>query len=152
MKGRSLSAMWTSSTSEPASIFCMTRERWTLIVFSLVPSSRADLLVEQPGHDQAEDLPLAGSERLEPGPEHRLLRAFGAALTVALQGAPDGAKQRLVREGLLQEVHGAALHGADAARDVRPAADEDDRDVEAPFDEEILEIQAAQAGHAQVRP
>ncbi len=72
-----LSAMRTSSASEWAPIFCITRERCTLTVFSVVPSWAPTCLLSSPCHDQAEHLALARSERAEPLLQQRLLGALG---------------------------------------------------------------------------
>ena len=51
--------MVTRSASELAFIFRMTWPRCALTVISLMPSSPADLLVQQAGDDQGHDLTLA---------------------------------------------------------------------------------------------
>ena len=114
------------------------------------PELRPYLLVEQARDDQAEDVALPGGEGLEPAPEQRALRAVGAPLAVLLETASHRFQERLVREGFLQEIDGPPLHGADAALDVGPAADEDDRKVESLLEEDLLEVEPAQAGHSQV--
>jgi len=57
------------------------------------------------------------------------LGPFGAALAAAGQAALHAGEKLRGAEGLLQEIHGPFLHGADARGHVTVARHEDDGDV-----------------------
>src|SRR5687768_13341909 len=86
-----------------------------------------DLLVQPPGDYPPEDFALPLRERavarLRIGEPGRL----AASLPIALDRGVHGIEQRLLVEGLGEELHGARLHGAHRHRNVAVPGDEDDR-------------------------
>jgi hypothetical protein len=111
----------------------------------------AHLLVEAAGRDQGEDLPLARREARQARLQDLLLAAGGEPLAAAVQGPLHRLQQVGVGDRLLQEIDGPALHGAHAARHVGVTADEEEREVQAAPGQLVLEVQAGEPRHAQVR-
>ena len=69
---------------------------------------------------------------------------------VALDADINGVEQVLIAKRLGQEFDRAGLHGAHRHRDVAVPGDEDDREVEPRLRDFALEIEPAQARHADV--
>jgi hypothetical protein len=111
---------------------------------------RRGLLVEEATHDEREHLAFTLGERGHAGTQHTLLRLPGAAFAILIEGGANRGEQGLVRDGLLQEVDRTPLHGADASLNVGPAADEDDGHLEPVLQQQVLEVETAQARHAKV--
>ena len=121
------------------------------MVCSTVPRSSAICLFSWPVIDVLQHLAFARRERGQPLPD---VVEFGAGLplmAVRLDGGADGLEEILVVDRLGEEINRAALHGAHAHRDVAVAGEEDDRDLAAPGDQRLLQLQAVQARHRHVQ-
>ena len=129
--------MRTSSASEPARIPAITRPRWTLTVFSLVPRRAATCLLSSP---------WTTSEKTSRSRGVREARRRG----VAVDRLAHRRQKLLVVEGLLQEVDRAALDRLDAHRHRGVAGEKDDGLVAAPPFELPLEVEAVPARHPDV--
>src|SRR4026209_502683 len=178
--GASFSLMRTRSAIESACIFSMTRPRWTLMVFSAIPSLSAICLLSIPATTSintsrsrgvsdptrrrsssrsafsARSSPLRRSERRNqsrtPSPRPPPpLRLLRPLLTASPQRALDAVQQLLVVERLLQEIHRAALHGPHAGRHVAVAGDEHGWQAATGLRQRGLEVEAARTGKADVQ-
>ena len=106
--------------AEPAAIFSMTRPRWTLTVFSVIPRSARDLLVEPARDDALQDLALA---RRQGGEARARISASSSAparpARSCSRAAPHGGEEDLAVDGLRQEVDRAAPSSPDALAECR---------------------------------
>ena len=141
------SASRASSATEPTASFSITRARWTLTVFSAVPSSHAICLFEQALDDQRADLPLSGAQRREPVQKRAVLVLMGLDGEASRQSRRDGCHQLRLVEGFLENIHGARLLRLHRERDIGVPADEDDRDRRVAGDS-FLQLEARQAREA----
>src|SRR3990167_2557929 len=109
-----------------------------------------DLLVQAAGDDALEHLRLTrgqlGQQRVAAG---RALVLGKGALGV-FEHALDQAHQLVFLERLLDEIHGALLHGVHGHRHVAVAGDEDDGQGRLALQQAVLQFQAGHAAHADV--
>ncbi len=139
----------TRSASEPAFILRITWPRCAFTVISLMPSSNADLLVQQAGDDQRHDLPFARRERRVDDFEAHAAPPRARVRCGCARAPADGAQQHVVVERLGQELDGARLHRLHRHRHVAVAGDEDDRHVR-PVDDALLQIETVEVGKSDV--
>lgn len=99
------SMMCTGWASEVTSIFVMTRARCALIGCTTVPGSRAILLVQIPGRDPFQNIPLAWGEPVETATQ----RIPFTAARVKHSGRPERLLERLLdRIQQVRVAHGFA--------------------------------------------
>ena len=109
-----------------------------------------DFLVGPAFLDLLQDLTFLVGEPAEPRPDRLLVGQQPAALDIILDGPLDLLQEGLAVEGLLDELDGAGLHGADGHWHISIGCDEDYRDVTAGRDQFPVELQAVHAGHLHV--
>src|SRR5207244_8683132 len=85
-----------------------------------------------------------------PAGDLRRLGLDSPALAVDVQAFADPVEEELAADRLLEEVDRPGSHGARGGRHVAVAADHDDGELGAAGDQLLLEVDAAQPGHAEV--
>jgi len=141
-----ISTIRTSSASESARILSM-----TLDGLGADAKRGCNLLVRPAIRDHEHDLVLARRQLCHARGDVRPLRPQCALLLVVLQRVLDADDERLVVEGLLDEVHGAALHGLHGHGHIAVAGDHDHRDALLAAREIGLQLQPAHARHAHIK-
>ena len=146
----SFSTIRTKSANDWTCIFCMIRARWTLMVFSTVPSSKAIILLGSPratkGITSRSRAVKVSTRRCASSTSCRAARMRSSANHRLL----DCAQENSVLDRLGQKIHGAGLHRFDAHRDVAVTGDEDNRQVAILGLQLPLQIDAGQPRHTHV--
>ncbi len=114
------------------------------------PEPRGDLLVHRATQDVAQDFELA---RSQPGEALAQLGNPGTRLVLrglAIDCAPDGRKQFLLRRPLLQKIHGPPAHRTHTARDIAIPGEEHDGQIRTRADQGRLQLKTTHPGHRQI--
>ena len=110
-----------------------------------------NLFVQQTGHHQRKDLPLARGQRVIPPPDFRAFRLLRNRIPRATDGAANRVQEFVARERFLEEIHRPCFHGPHARGHVPVTGDEDDGNrVSLPI-ERLLELEAVQSGQADIQ-
>ena len=109
-----------------------------------------DLFVEVPGVDEPEDIEFAGGEAAIAGSDFVALAAGGLEAGVEVEGLLDGDHEFLGKEGLGEEFECAGLHDFADGGDVAVGGEEDDGDIDGAAVELLLEVDAGEAGEADI--
>ena len=91
------------------------------------PQFATDLLVQETRHDQRHDLTFALAEQSVAASQRLFLPVLHQQVLAPFQRQLDRGDQRVLAEGLGQDIDGACPHGLNRAQDVRVTGNADDR-------------------------
>jgi hypothetical protein len=140
------SASRTSSATDPARIFSITRPRWTLTVFSTMPRAAAMCLFCMPGKD-------LGSARAQQADAPLALSAVdlgGPIVCIPRHSPLNRGDEILGVHRLGEQVERPRLHGLDARLDVGGAGGKNDGHAAARGRQHLLQLDPGEAGHSHV--
>jgi hypothetical protein len=115
------------------------------------PEFRTDLLVEQPCDEKPKNLELPRCKLIKPRSERVAFNALAVTISRPSKSMVDGTQQLFVIERLREKIHGSCFHRMDGHRDVEVAGNEHDLLVTLPASGRLLQIEAVNPWHPDVK-